>query len=404
MTEKKKITDKSFDFDTVYDRRGWGSEKWDVQPGELPMWVADMDFRTAPAIIDALRRRTEHGIFGYTGISDEWYEAYINWWKTRHHFEMQKEWLIFTTGVVPALSSLVRRLTNPAEKVLVMTPIYNIFFNSIVNNGRVPLECPLRLVDGTFSLDFAQLEKDLADPQTTLLLFCNPQNPGGHIWSKEELTRIAELCADNGVRVVSDEIHCDIVREGKEYVPFASVSETAARISVSCMSPSKAFNTAGIHSAAVCVPDLHLRNRVSRGLNNDEVAEPNVFAISAAIAAYTEGGEWLDALNRYIDDNLKTAVKFIREEIPELVPIPGDATYLLWVDIRKLPHGGKNFAAFLRKRTGLYISAGRQYGEAGEGFVRINAACPRSVLQDGLNRLQEGVLMFQRMAESAGRE
>jgi len=262
----------------------------------LPMWVADMDFQTAPEIRDALKKRVEHGIFGYTEIPDAWYEAYIRWWDTRHHFKIQKEWLIFSSGIVPAISSLVRRLTAPAEKIVVQTLIYNIFFNSILNNGRIPLECPLILGSLGYAMDFDGLEKALSDPQTTLMLLCNPQNPGGKIWSREDLAHVAELCRKYGVTVVSDEIHCDLMEPGFSYVPFASVSDTAQQISVTCISPSKAFNVAGMHSAAVVVPNEVLRNKVSRGLNTDEVAEPNCFAIETVMSAFTQGDAWLDAL------------------------------------------------------------------------------------------------------------
>ena len=287
----------SFNFDKEINRRNTNAEKWKVEENELPMWVADMDFEAAPVIRKALETRFKHGVFGYSGITDDWYQAYIGWWKHRHNFTLQKDWIIFTTGVVPAISSMVRKLTTPAEKVLIQTPVYNIFFNSILNNGRVALESPLVLKNNRYEMDFEQLEKDLSDKQTTLMILCNPQNPGGRIWTKEELIRVAELCKKYGVTVISDEVHCDLTVGGKKYVPFASVSDTAREISITCMSPGKAFNIAGLHTAAVSVPNEILRNKVNRGLNTDEVAEPNAFAIEAAVAAYTGGAEWLDALN-----------------------------------------------------------------------------------------------------------
>jgi len=386
---------KIYDFDSIINRHGTNAEKWDVADGELPMWVADMDFQTAPEIRDALKKRVEHGIFGYTEIPDAWYEAYMRWWDTRHHFKIQKEWLIFSSGVVPAISSLVRRLTAPAEKIVVETPIYNIFFNSILNNGRIPLECPLILGSLGYAMDFDGLEKALSDPQTTLMLLCNPQNPGGKIWSREDLAHVAELCRKYGVTVVSDEIHCDLMEPGFSYVPFASVSDTAQQISVTCISPSKAFNVAGMHSAAVVVPNKVLRNKVSRGLNTDEVAEPNCFAIETAISAFTQGDAWLDALRQYIAENRKYALEYIAQHIPEITSIPEDATYLLWMSTEKMINQGTGFAVFLRENTGLYLSDGEQYGKAGIGFVRMNIACPRSVLNDGLERLEKGVRLYQ---------
>lgn len=385
----------SFNFDKEVNRRNTNSEKWNVADNELPMWVADMDFEAAPVIRKALDARFKHGIFGYAGITDEWYEAYIGWWKHRHGFTMERDWLIFTTGVVPAISSMVRKLTTPAEKVLIQTPVYNIFFNSILNNGRVVLESPLVLKNNRYEMDFEQLEKDLSDTQTTLMILCNPQNPGGRIWTREELIKVAELCKKYGVTVISDEVHCDLTVEKRQYVPFASVSDTAREISITCMSPGKSFNIAGLHTAAVSVPNELLRNKVNRGLNTDEVAEPNVFAVEAAVAAYKGGGEWLDALNKYLDESRKIALDFIRSEIPEVKVIEKEATYLFWIDVRGLKYGGIGFAKELRMTTGLYLTDGRVYGKAGEGFLRMNIACTKKTLKDGLERLKTGVRLWE---------
>lgn len=385
----------SFNFDKEINRRNTNAEKWKVEGNELPMWVADMDFEAAPAIRKALETRFKHGIFGYAGITDEWYEAYIGWWKHRHNFTMQKDWLIFTTGVVPAISSMVRKLTTPAEKVILQTPVYNIFFNSILNNGRVALESPLVFKNNRYEMDFEQLEKDLSDIQTTLMILCNPQNPGGRIWTKEELIRVAELCKKYGVTVISDEVHCDLTVNGNKYVPFASVSETAREISITCMSPGKSFNIAGLHTAAVSVPNEILRNKVNRGLNTDEVAEPNAFAIEAAVAAYTGGAEWLDALNGYLDESRKIVLDFIADEIPEIKIIEKEATYLFWIDVRGLKNAGKGFAKELRLTTGLYLIDGKAYGKVGEGFVRMNIACTKKNLKDGLERLKTGVRLWE---------
>jgi len=384
-----------YDFDEIVDRRHSHSDKWDVREGELPMWVADMDFKTAPEIQEALAKRVEHGVFGYSVVPDEWYDAYMGWWKSRHGLAIEKDWLIFSTGVVPAISSLVRKLTTPAEKVVVMTPVYNIFFNSIRNNGRVPLESPLKLAEEGYAIDWKDLEEKLSDPQSTLLLLCNPQNPGGRIWTEEELARLAELCARYGVTVISDEIHCDLTDPGTSYVPFASVSELARQISVTCVSPSKAFNVAGIHSAAVFVPNENLRHKVWRGLNTDEVAEPNSFAVEMAVAAFTKGGPWLDALRHYLYTNKQLVSSFVARNLPAVRVVPENATYLVWIDLRQLPCQGKGFASFLREKTGLFLSDGPQYGKGGEGFVRMNVACPRAVVEEGLGRLRKGVGLYQ---------
>ncbi len=384
----------NYDFDKVIDRRGTCSEKWSVLDNELPMWIADMDFQTAPEVIAALERRVQHGIFGYSGIPDVWYDAYISWWKRRHDFEIERPWLIFCTGIVPAISSMVRKLTTPAEKVLIQTPVFNIFFNSILNNGRQVLESPLVLRDGQYEMDFDRLEENLSDPQTSLMILCNPQNPGGRIWTKEELIRVADLCAKYGVRVISDEIHCDIVTPGEHYVPFASVSDTARDISVTCVSASKAFNMAGLQSAAVFAANPLLRHQVWRALNTDEVAEPNAFAVTATVAAFNEGEAWLNALNDYVESNKQYAVSLMKSILPRIHPICGPATYLLWLDVRDLTESSREFADFLRNEVGLILSEGEIYGKAGQGFLRMNLACPASVMKDGLARLKTGTELY----------
>ena len=382
-----------YDFDTIVDRRNTNSLKWDIEKNELPMWVADMDFKTAPEVIEAIREKAAHGIFGYTVIPKQWYEAYTDWWKKRHSFVIEKDWLIFCTGIVPAISSIVRKLTTPAEKVLIQTPVYNIFFNSILNNGRQVIENPLKYEDGSYEIDFEDLERKLSDPQTTLMILCNPHNPVGKIWDKETLKQIGELCHKHHVTVISDEIHCDITKPGCNYIPFASVSEKCREISITCVAPTKAFNLAGLQTAAIVVSNDILRHKVWRGLNTDEVAEPNVFAVDAAVAAFTKGSEWLDELRKYIFDNKKAAEDFLMHEIPQIKATPSQATYLMWLDCSELGQSS-GIAAFIRKKTGLYLSEGSQYGTGGENFLRMNIACPRQLLMDGLERLKKGIAAY----------
>lgn len=384
----------TYDFDTPTERRNTNSLKWDVAEGELPMWVADMDFQTAPEIREAIMKRAEHGIFGYSVIPDAWYEAYIQWWKMRHGYTMERDWLIFCTGVVPAISSIVRKLTTPAEKVLIQTPVYNIFFNSILNNGRQVLESPLRYDGKEYRIDFADLEEKLSDPQTALMILCNPHNPTGKIWDRQTLEKIGALCSRHHVTVVSDEIHCDLTDPGESYIPFASVSETCRQISITCMAPTKAFNLAGLQTAAVSVPDEVLRHKVWRALNTDEAAEPNAFAVEAAVAAFTRGADWLDALRDYLYENKKLAEAYIEKEIPDVRAVASQATYLLWLDCSGLIGCGREAAGFLRRETGLYLSEGSQYGGNGADFLRMNIACPRAVLKDGLERLKNGLAAY----------
>ncbi len=383
-----------YDFDTTVNRRGTASLKWDVEEHELPMWVADMDFQTAPEIREALEKRVAHGVFGYTVIPDAWNQAYVNWWKRRHHFSVQPEWLVFCTGVVPAISSAVRKLTTPGENVLIQTPVYNIFFNSIVNNGRNVLESPLVYDGQAYQIDFAQLEKDLANPQTTLMILCNPHNPVGKIWDKETLEKIGNLCEKYHVTVLSDEIHCDLTAVGKEYVPFAAVSETCKKISVSLWAPTKTFNIAGLQTAAIMAADSTLRHKMWRALNTDEVAEPNAFAIDAAIAAFTKGEAWLDALREYIDENKQMVKQYLEKELPQISVVSLDVTYLLWLDCHEITEDSVKLATFIREKTGLYLSEGAEYGGDGRYFLRLNVACPKERLKEGLKRLKEGIMAY----------
>ena len=383
-----------YDFDTPVDRRGTGSLKWDVAEGELPMWVADMDFQAAPPIREAILERARHGVFGYCVVPEEWYGAYQSWWARRHGFALEKDWLIFCTGIVPAISSIVRKLTTPAEKVLIQTPVYNIFFNSILNNGRQVLESPLLYEKGEYRMDLRDLEEKLSDPQTSLMILCNPHNPVGKIWDRETLGQVGELCRRHHVTVVSDEIHCDLTDPGCEYVPFASVSEACREISVTCLAPTKTFNLAGLQTAAVSVPDPVLRHKVWRGLNTDEVAEPNDFAVTGAVAAFEKGEEWLDELRLYLAGNKALVREFLEKEAPGICLVPSQATYLLWLDCSALPGDGEKFAAHLRSQTGLYLSQGGQFGTGGERFLRLNIACPRERLKDGLERLARGAASY----------
>lgn len=384
-----------YNFDEPVNRKNTHSLKWDVKEQELPMWVADMDFQTAPDIQEAIRERAAHGVFGYSIVPEEWYQAYMGWWERRHHFSMEKEWLVFCTGVVPAISSMVRKLTTAGENVLVQTPVYNIFFNSIVNNGRNIAENPLRYDGNTYQMDFEDLERKLSDPQTTLMILCNPHNPVGRIWSREELEQVGGLCRKYHVTVISDEIHCDLTSPGQEYIPFASVSENCKNISITCMAPTKAFNLAGLQTAAVAVPNPNLRHKVWRGLNTDEVAEPNSFAVEAAVAAFTKGEAWLDDLREYIQENKNFAEDFLKKEVPQIKQVSSQATYLLWLDCREMQGCAAEFTQYLREHTGLYLSEGQQYGESGCFFIRMNIACPKSRLEDGLKRLAEGVRSYE---------
>ncbi len=383
-----------FDFDAPTARRGTGSLKWDVGENELPMWVADMDFRTAPAVTEAIVRRAKEGIFGYTVVPDEWYAAISRWWETRHGFRIPHEWLTSCTGVVPAISSIVKRVTNVGDRVVLQTPVYDIFFHSVENAGRVVSESPLIYENGIFRADFEDLERKLADPLATMMILCNPHNPVGKIWTREELATVGALSNKDGVTLLSDEIHCDLTDPGAEYVPFASVSAECREVGVTCLSASKAFNLAGLQSAAVAVPEEHLRAKVVRGLNSDEVAEPNCFAALATVAAFREGGDWLDALRAYLAANKRAAVAAITDLAPGVRVVPQNATYLLWLDCGELTTNTDGLRDFLRKETGLYLSAGSPYRGNGAQFLRMNVACQRDVLAKGLDKFAAGIRKY----------
>ena len=382
-----------YDFDTVVNRRGTTSVKWDIlKENELPMWVADMDFKAAPEILQAIQNRMDNGVFGYSIIPEEWAQSYVNWWKTRHDFEMDPSWLCYSTGVIPVLSSAVRKFTTPNDNVVIQTPVYNVFFNSVVNNGRRVLESPLVYKDGEYSMDLEDLEKKLSDPQTTMMILCNPHNPVGKIWDKETLAKIGELCWKYNVLVVSDEIHCDITDPDVSYVPFASVSDHCRYNSITALAPTKAFNIAGIQSAAAMAANPNLRHKIWRALNTDEVGEPNAFSIAATIAAFNHGARWLDELRSYIYENKQIACKFVKENIPSIHIVPSKATYLLWLDCSAFCTDSVKLANEIRRKTGLFLSNGTQYGEAGKTFLRMNIACPKTLLLDGLDRLKRALV------------
>ena len=383
-----------FDFDFNPDRRGTNSLKWDVKEGELPMWVADMDFETAPQVTNALIKRAKHGVFGYNIVPDEWYEAIISWWKRRHGFLIDKSWLQFCTGIVPAISCIVKRVTNLGDRVAVLTPAYDIFYHSIENAGRWVEECRLDYANGKYTLDFEKLEEVLSHPLTTMLIFCNPHNPTGNIWTKEQISKVGLLCKKYGVTVLSDEIHCDLTMPNCEYIPFASVSEDCASSSITCISASKAFNLAGLQSAAVVVPNGILREKVVRGLNSDEVAEPNCFAIDGTVAAFNEGEEWLDGLKKYIAANRQRVYDYLGENLPEVKAVKANATYLVWIDCSAVTDNSDELCEFIREKTGLILSSGKQYRGDGASFVRLNTACNRSRLDDGLQRFYKGVIEY----------
>ena len=378
-----------FNFDKMIKRRGSGCVKWDTAHDDdvLPLWVADMDFEAAPCIQRAIRQRAEHGVFGYTQVTEEYYNAVIHWFSQRHGWMIQRESILYTIGVVPAIACCLKAMTLPGEKVLLTTPVYNCFFSCVRNCGCEALESPLLLNnEGKYVFDWEDFEAKCADEKTTAYILCNPQNPGGRVWTKEELTRIAEICSRHHVWVISDEIHNELVMPGYEYTPFATVATDQTQF-VTCISASKSFNIAGLQMANIICNDPVMRRRIDRAININEVCDVNPFAPVAAIAAYSEeGAEWLDKLNHYIEGNFKE----VKERITSLPVMPLEGTYLAWVNCtalcKKLGINSEQLEERLISEAKIYFNAGAHYGQAGENYLRINLACPRSILSEALTR------------------
>ena len=378
-----------YNFDEIVVRRGSNSYKWDATEEEdvLPLWVADMDFKAAPAIRKALAERVEHGVFGYTKVPDAYYDAIIQWFSRRHGWQMEREWMQYTIGVVPAISCIIKAISMPGDKVLVSTPVYNCFFSSIKNNGCEIVESPLRRKDDlSYEIDFEDFERKCTDEKVVAYLLCNPHNPCGRVWTREELARIGEICRKHRVWVISDEIHNEIVMLGHRYTPFASVSDDNRRCSVTCVSPSKSFNLAGLQIANIICSDSALSRRIDRAININEVCDVNPFGVVATIAAYNESEDWIDELNSYIWKNYETLKRMLTLPITPL-----EGTYLAWVDCssicEKLSMNSEELEEYLMKKAKVYLNAGTMYGKAGEGFMRINLACPNAVLTEALKRL-----------------
>ena len=385
-----------YDFDEIIDRRGTASVKWDLYGGDvLPMWVADMDFKAAPAILQALQKRLDHGVFGYPLLGRRFYKAITDWFKERHGWTIRKEDLIPTTGVIAAYSACIKAVTKPGEKVIIMPPVYNCFFPAVRNNRCVESRNALVYKDGRYSIDFDDLERRAAEPDATALLLCNPHNPAGRVWTREELLRIGEICLRHDVFVISDEIHCELTYPGHDYTPFGSLPEEISLNSASCISPTKAFNIAGIQIAAIAAPDAQRKAAIDRAINENECCDVNVFGVAALEAAYREGGDWLDELRVYLKGNADCVRGFFEEKLPGFPVLPLEGTYLMWIDCRKALRPGEPSEGFserlateLREGHGLAVCPGTLYGQEGEGFIRLNIACPRALVEQGLEKLR----------------
>ena len=391
-----------YNFDEEIDRTGTESVKWDEFPGTLPMWVADMDFKAAPCILKALQRRLDHSVFGYELLPDAYFEAISRWFAARHGWKgIGREHIVPTTGVIAAYSAAIKAMTVPGDQVIVQTPCYNAFFPAIRNNKCVEVHNPLRYEGGRYTIDFEDLARKAADPRAKVLLLCNPHNPAGRVWTREELRKVGEICLRNGLFVISDEIHCELTYPGHDYTPWATLERDMVRHSVSCISPTKAFNIAGIQIANIFAADPDVLRKMDRAINDNECCDVNVFGATALQAAYREGGPWLDELRKYLKANAETVYDFLKNELPGVTVLPLEGTYLMWLDCRNALHEGEalegfseRLAAHLREQAGLTLSTGTLYGPEGEGFERLNIACPRERLKEGLRRLRDGVLSY----------
>ena len=385
-----------YDFSRPTERRGTDSYKWDSAPEAdiIPLWVADMDFETFPCITEALQRRVAHGIFGYTRVPEAYYEAVCNWFGKHHGWHINREDIIYTSGVVPAVSAVIKALTLPGDQVIVQGPVYNCFFSSIRNNGCETVSNSLiyNKEELRYEIDFDDLERKLAHERARLMLICNPHNPGGRVWTRDELTRVAELCHKYGVRVVSDEIHCELTLYDNEYVPFGSLPDELSRGSITCCSPSKAFNTAGLQIANIVCRDAEVRNRIDRAININEVCDVNPFGVIALQAAYSdEGYEWLTQLRAYISSNYDLLRERFARELPKCKVMRMEGTYLAWIDCSELHISSDEIEEMLMHENKVWVNAGSMYGTEGAAFIRINMACTSELLNEGITRIVNGL-------------
>lgn len=385
----------TYDFDKIISRRGTNCVKWDefTDPDIIPLWVADMDFETTPSVQQALLKRMQHGCFGYTLVPESYYNATIQWFQHRHGWSIERPSFIYTSGVVPAISAIIKAVTSPGDKVLVQTPVYNCFFSSIRNNGCTLAENPLKMEGNRYEVDWQDFEAKCADPSVKVFLLCNPHNPAGRVWTCQELVQMGNICLKHGVFVISDEIHCEFVMPGHTYTPFASISEDFAMNCAVCLSPSKAFNIAGLQIANIIVKNEKVRKRVDKAININEVCDVNPFGVIALQAAYSaEGEEWLNQLCHYISDNYLMACQLFTEALPQCPVTTLEGTYLMWVDIRATGKTSRQVTDHLLRKAKVYVNCGTMYGDsAGEGFIRINLATRRSILREGIQRIIRGI-------------
>ena len=377
-----------YNFDEIIERRGTGCVKWDESPHAdvIPLWVADMDFAVAPASQEAVRQRAEHPIYAYTLVGNDYYDAIIRWFQRRHQWTIAREHILYTIGVVPAISCTLQALTMPGEKVVILSPDYNCFFSSIRNSGCEVSESVLRFSrsNNRFEVDWEDFETRCADEKTTIFLLCNPHNPTGRVWHRDELQLMSEICRRHQVRIVSDEIHCELIMPGHTFVPMATVDADAVILN----SPSKSFNTAGLQIANIICSDPATRRRINRTININEVCDVNPFGPVALIAAYNDSEQWLDELNDYLWGNYTALCDFITQHLPQWKVMPLEGTYLAWVNVSQCCDNVAVYCDDIIEKAKVWVNPGTMYGpRSGEGYLRINIACPRSRLLEALSHI-----------------
>lgn len=388
-----------YNFDEIIDRRGTDALKIDAvsdiwgRDDLLPLWVADMDFATPPFIIETLRQRLQHEILGYTMRTPRWATSIVEWQDNRYNWKIKPEWLNFVPGIVPGIAFIVNCFTEPGDTILIQPPVYHPYFHVPQNLGRKIRENSLELTDGQYKIDFKRFERDIKGCK--LFLLCHPHNPGGRVWTTEELRRIAEICHRNGVIAVSDEIHADLTLPPYHHVPFANVSKEAAECSITLMSPSKAFNMAGLTSSYSIISNDTLRNRFHNHLEHSELNLGHAFAFISVAAAYSHGTEWLDQMLAYVQGNIDYVEQFLTEEVPQIDMIRPQASYLISLDCRKLGLSAKDLDDLFVNKAHLALNNGTMFGKEGEGFMRLNVASPRSVIAEAMHKLKEAVQQLQ---------
>ncbi|AMM91880.1 MalY/PatB family protein [Peribacillus simplex] len=385
-----------YNFDQEIRRLNTDCEKWDKLESQfgvkdvIPMWVADMDFQSPQPIIEALKQRVEHGVYGYTLRPDSYMESIVSWLKRRHRWSIEKEWITHSPGVIPALSLAIQSFTQKGDKIIIQPPVYHHFARVIQANGREIVNNPLKLENGHYSIDFADLEAKM-DSTVKMLILCSPHNPIGRVWSKEELTRLGQICMKHNILVVADEIHCDFVYKTHTHIPFASISEEFANHSLTCIAPSKTFNLMGVQTSSIIIPNQQLRDRYDRELNTLSIGSPNIFGVVALEAAYRHGEEWLDQLLEYLQGNLEFTLNYFSKSIPQIKVIQPEGTYLVWLDCRELGFSVKELDEFMLRKARVAMNEGLIFGMEGEGFMRLNIACPRSMLKNALDGIEKAI-------------